>query len=125
MPEVIIDILGPTHLATAEALCSTMLERGVSPAQLLDAIREYNARAVAAMAAQAAAEAPPEPAPPPGLSCPRCGAVLELQPLCPRVSPHWRTAVACSSESCEYHGLSVHNLPYLLQHGIDDNVEER
>ena len=125
MPDVIIDILGPAHLATAEALCGMMLERGVTPAQLLDAIREYNARAGAAMAAQAAAEAPPEPVPPAGQFCPRCGSQLALQPLCPHVSPHWRTAVACSNDDCAYHGLSVHNLPYLLQHGIDDNVEER
>ena len=124
MPEVIIDILGPTHLATAEALCSTMLERGVSPAQLLDAIREYNARAVAAMAAQAAAEAPPEPVPPAGQFCPRCGSQLALQPLCPHVSPHWRTAVACSNDDCAYHGLSTRPLDYLLRNGLE-NVEER
>ena len=51
MTEMIIDILGPAHLATAEALCGLMLERGVTPAQLLAAIRQHNARAVAAMAA--------------------------------------------------------------------------
>lgn len=59
------------------------------------------------------------------LLCPQCGAVLDLQPLCPQVSPHWRTALACSSDACLYHSLSTHPLDYLLRHGLVGNVEER
>lgn len=56
--------------------------------------------------------------------CPRCGAPLELQPLCPQVSPHWRTACACTADDCAYQGLSAQPLDYLLRHGLD-SVEER
>ena len=58
------------------------------------------------------------------LSCPRCGSPLELQPLCPQVSPHWRTACACTADDCAYQGLSAQPLDYLLRHGLD-SVEER
>lgn len=58
------------------------------------------------------------------LSCPRCGSPLELQPLCPQVSPHWRTAVACTDDDCAYHGLSTEPLDSLWRHGLT-SVEER
>lgn len=135
MTEMIIDILGPAHLATAEALCGMMLERGVTPAQLLAAIRQHNARAVAAMAAQAATAArqPPAQAGQQGNTprrtragdraevagaCPACGGTLELVQLCPQASPHWRTQAACMAEHCTWHGLSTEPISWLLAHKL-------
>lgn len=125
MPERIIDTIGAAHLSIADAICALMIERGVPPAALRTAIAVYHARLAAEMAAAADAPVPDWTQPQDGMVCPRCGAALELQPLCPHVSPHWRTAVACSSDACTYHGLSVHPVPYLLRHGLVDNVEER
>ena len=57
--------------------------------------------------------------------CPRCGSPLEMQALCPKVSPHWRTAIACTSDSCAYHSLSTHTAGHLLRNGLASQVEER
>lgn len=98
-------------------LLNRMREHGIDIADVAELYDEYIAAAAAAMrgARDQALDA---------LLCPRCGAPLELQPLCPQVSPHWRTACACTADDCTYKGLSTRPLDYLLRHGLD-SVEER
>lgn len=53
--------------------------------------------------------------------CPTCGRSVVGKQLCPRVSPHWRTQLAC--DACGWHALSVHMPGYLDAHGYTNNVE--
>ena len=60
-------------------------------------------------------------------ACPRCGGAVEMQRLCPRVSPRWRVQLACMRDDCDWHGLSAQPVAALLSGGpaaIQQYVEE-
>ena len=60
-------------------------------------------------------------------ACPKCGGTVYLRKLCPRVSPRWRTQLACENAACNWHGLSELLLPDLLATGaagIKQHVQE-
>lgn len=60
-------------------------------------------------------------------ACPKCGGTVYLRKLCPKVSPKWRTQLACENAACDWHGLSELLLPDLLATGaagIKQHVQE-
>ena len=105
------------HLQSAAALIGQAEASGLSLPQLREALQAHlRDQMQASKSAEPAIKQP---------SCPRCGSPLEMQALCPKISPHWRTAVACTSETCGYHGLSTHTAGQLLRSGLAGHVEER
>lgn len=50
-------------------------------------------------------------------ACPRCGGTVYLEKLCPRVSPRWRTQLACMRDGCDWHGLSETPISALVSGG--------
>ena len=105
------------HLYTAAALIAQAEASGLSLPQLREAIQAHLRNQLQTARSADTAVKPP--------SCPRCGSPVELQALCPKESPHWRTAVAGTSDPCIYHGLSTHPAGYLLRNGLAGQVEER
>ncbi len=106
-----------SHLQSAAALIGQAEASGLSLPQLREALQAHLLDQM-----QASKRVEPAIMQP---SCPRCGAPLEMQALCPKVSPHWRTAIACTSDSCAYHSLSTHTAGHLLRNGLASQVEER
>ena len=105
------------HLYAAAALIAQAEASGLSLPQLREAIQAHLRNQLQTARSADTAVKPP--------SCPRCGSPVELQALCPKVSPHWRTAIACTSDSCAYHSLSTHTAGHLLRNGLASQVEER
>lgn len=116
---VLMDLAAYTHshLQSAAALIGQAEASGLSLPQLREALQAHLLDQM-----QASKRVEPAIMQP---SCPRCGAPLEMQALCPKVSPHWRTAIACTSDSCAYHSLSTHTAGHLLRNGLASQVEER
>ena len=107
----------PAHLQSAAALIGQAEASGLSLPQLREALQAHlRDQMQASKSAEPAIKQP---------SCPRCGSPLEMQALCPKISPHWRTAIACTSDSCAYHGLSTHPAEHLVRTGLAGHVEER
>ena len=109
----------PAHLQSMVALLSQADATGLTIPELREAIQSGLRAQLQAAQTQSAEPVIKQP------SCPRCSSPLELQSLCPQVSPHWRTAIACTSDSCAYHSLSTHTAGHLLRNGLSSQVEER
>lgn len=90
---------------------------GITVEEALAAYDEYIGELAKSMRPAAAAAKKRE------LLCPRCGGPLEIRTLCPHVSQHWRTQMACLSDTCGWHALSVHGRAFLAAHGLDGNTE--
>lgn len=113
------DIFPGAQAATVAAACRLMQERNLSPADVLAQYDDY-------ILAQTAGQVPPPPeafVDPdtqqqsvrqksglerefPAGPCPVCGARTYAHPLCPQVSPVWRTELACSNPNCTWDGRS-------------------
>lgn len=115
----LFDIFTGSHAATVAAACSLMQQHNLSPADVLaqydDHIRNNAAGQVPPPADTVSQSAPQKtglerelPAGP----CPRCGEQTFAHPLCPHVSPVWRTELACSNPDCDWDGRS--KLPLAL-----------
>ena len=118
---VLMDLAAYTHshLQSAAALIGQAEASGLSLPQLREALQAHLLDQM-----QASKRVEPAIKQP---SCPRCSSPLELQSLCPQVSPHWRTAVACISDGCSYYGLSIHPAEHLVRNGngLAGLIEER
>lgn len=115
----LFDIFSSQQATTVAAACRLMQEHSLSPADVLAQYDDY-------ILAQTAGQAPPPtealvdpdtrsaPAPQktglerefPAGPCPVCGARTFAHPLCPQVSPVWRTELACSNPNCTWDGRS-------------------
>lgn len=113
MSSNLFDIFSGSTAASIAAACRLMQQHGLSPADVLAQYDDY-------IRAQTAGQVPPPadaisqaatqktglerefPAGP----CPRCGQQTFAHPLCPHVSPIWRTEVACGNPSCTWDGRS-------------------
>ena len=113
------DIFPGVQAATVAAACRLMQEHNLSPA---DVLAQYDAYILA----QTAGQVPPPPeafVDPdtqqqsvrqrtglerefPAGPCPVCGARTFAHPLCPQVSPVWRTELACGNPDCAWDGRS-------------------
>ena len=111
----------PAHLQSTGALLSQAEAAGLTLPGLRDLLQAHLRSQLQAAQTQSAEPVIKQP------SCPRCSSPLELQSLCPQVSPHWRTAVACISDGCSYYGLSIHPAEHLVRNGngLAGQVEER
>lgn len=130
------DIFSGAQAATVAAACRLMQERSLSLADVLAQYDDY-------IRAQTAGQVPPPPeafvdpdtrsTPAPqktGLErefpagpCPACGAQTFAHPLCPRVSPIWRTELACGNPDCAWDGRSKLPLAVLKTHWPGDLLD--
>lgn len=131
-------IFSDQQAATVAAACRLMQQHSLTPADVLAQYEAY-------ISAQTAGQVPPPPeafadpdtprsAPAPqqaGLErefpagpCPVCGAQTFAHPLCPHVSPVWRTEVACGNPDCDWHGRSRMTLAVLKQRWPGDLTAE-
>lgn len=134
--QLIFDIFRGDAATTVAAACSVMIERNLSPADVLAQYDDY-------ILAQTAGQVPPPPeafvdpdtrsasAPQktglerefPAGPCPVCGARTYAHPLCPHVSPVWRTELACSNPDCTWDGRSKLPLAVLKARWPGDLLE--
>jgi len=137
MSSNLFDIFSVQQATTVAAVCRLMQQHSLSPA---DVLAQYDAYILA----QTAGQVPPPPeafvdpdtrsTPSPqktGLErefpagpCPVCGARTYAHPLCPQVSPVWRTEVACGNPDCDWHGRSRMTLAVLKQRWPGDLTAE-
>lgn len=137
MSNLFDDIFSGQQAATVAAACRLMQQHSLTPADVLAQYEAY-------ISAQTAGQVPPPPeafVDPdtqqqsvrqrtglerefPAGPCPVCGAQTFAHPLCPHVSPIWRTEVACGNPDCDWHGRSRMTLAVLKQRWPGDLTAE-
>ena len=132
----LFDIFTGAPAATIAAACRLMQQHNLSPADVLAQYDDY-------IRTQTAGQVPPPPeafADPdtprqtaqqktglerefPAGPCPRCGQQTFAHPLCPHVSPIWRTELACGNPDCTWDGRSKLPLAVLKAQWPGDLVD--
>lgn len=139
---VIFGVWQPWQVAVALTAALDMERRGMTPGEYADAARRWLRDNVAGQVPVAAPGADPPRWPHSGRPgrlqrpaveaerglmrdgvCPRCGAVLEIKRMCPRVSSRIRTQMCCTRDDCNWMAVSEHGWDYLKRRGLDGNVE--